>query len=266
MKIENSSNSSKGEIQGNTIIQISPAIKWCFTLHNYNNDDIENLNSSESSKFLIFSKELGKEGKTPHLQGYIEFKKKVRPKGMFNKQIHWEKAKGNKEQNIEYITKENGYYWINGNEIKPLKIITELYDWQREALTLVSSEPNDRVINWFWEDKGNIGKSAFVKLLCVKYNALLLSNKSADMKYGIVKYIEKKKFPPKIIVIDIPRSVDKQFFSYTGVEEIKNGCFFCPKYESEMVVFNSPHMIVFANEEPDTEKMSLDRWNIINII
>ena len=119
----NSSNSSATSGKGNTKpSQIAPAVKWCFTLHSYTLSDIESFNSSKSSKFIIFSEETGSKGETPHLQGYIEFNKKVRPVGMFeNKTIHWEKAKGNREQNISYITKEGGRYWINGTEVKPLK-------------------------------------------------------------------------------------------------------------------------------------------------
>lgn len=59
--------------------------------------------------------------------------------------------------------------------------------------------------------------------------------------------------------MDIPRSCRK-YVNYTGIEEIKNGCFASTKYECEMIVMNSPHFICFANDEPQVEKMSQDRW------
>jgi hypothetical protein len=99
-------------------------------------------------------------------------------------------------------------------------------------------------------------------LVCKK-KALVLSSKSADMKYGIVKYIEKHGHAPQIIIIDVPRSVDLNFLSYTGIEEVKNGCFFSPKYECDMVCFNSPHVIIFANEPPNALKCSADRWKVV---
>ena len=264
--MNNSSNSSNETgIVGNTK-QLSPAKNWCFTVHNYTENDINEFNSSNSSNFLIFSEERGKSGETPHLQGFISFTKKCRPKNLFsNNTIHWEKAKGNKEQNIKYITKEGGTYYINGEKILPLKIINDLYDWQQNIVNICKNDPDDRTINWIHESEGNKGKSALCKLLCAKYGALLLSNKASDMKYGIVKYHEKHNKYPKIILIDIPRSVDLQYLSYTGIEEIKNGCFFSSKYECDMVLFNSPHIFIFSNEKPTISELSTDRWNIINI-
>ena len=85
MKNENGAN---GELafSGNTIEnaaddkkkRVNQSVKWCFTFHNYTKKDIENLNGDIGAKFVIFSEELGGGGvgKNPHLQGYIEFKKK----------------------------------------------------------------------------------------------------------------------------------------------------------------------------------------------
>ena len=39
----------------------------------------------------------------------------------------------------------------------------------------------------------------------------------------------------------------------------------CSKYESKPVIRNSPHVIVFANFEPDKSALSEDRWLILNI-
>ena len=55
------------------------------------------------------------------------------------------------------------------------------------------------------------------------------------------------------------------YLSYTGIEEVKNGCFFSQKYESAMVVMPYPTIIVFANEEPCYGKMSQDRWRVQQI-
>ena len=38
--------------------------------------------------------------------------------------------------------------------------------------------------------------------------------------------------------------------------------FFSGKYESGMVRYNKPHVIIFANCRPDIEKLSKDRWKV----
>ena len=67
-----------------------------------------------------------------------------------------------------------------------------------------------------------------------------------------------------MIIIDIPRS-KSEFVSYSGIEEIKDMFFFCGKYESSMVCGENPHVIVFSNTEPDYDKLSSDRWSIVNV-
>lgn len=256
---------------GNTIpsrAQISTAKRWCFTLHDYNIDDINNINtvSTNSTNFYMFSEELGHGRSTPHLQGYIEFKTRVRPKNLFeNNTIHWEKSKGNKQQNMDYIKKEGGTIYINGLIEKKIKTISILYPWQESLKNKLLTNDNDRIIYWYHEGIGNTGKSAFTKYMCYHHKAIILSGKGADMKYGVIKYKETNNIAPHIIIIDIPRSMDLQFFSYTATEEIKNGCFFSNKYESNMFIMNSPNIVIFSNEIPDKEKFSKDRWIIHHI-
>ncbi|HHZ82357.1 MAG TPA: hypothetical protein EYN64_06535, partial [Flavobacteriales bacterium] len=176
MSSDSSDSSDKG---GNTIsplskkvFQISPAIRWCFTLNNYSEDNISSIitNIKTNCKFAIVGEEVGESG-TPHLQGYIEFKKKARPKGIFCEGIHWEKAKGNRQVNIDYCSKEDKVVFTLGM-CKPIKILTNLYAWQEKIELLYLNEIDDRKVYWFWEDTGNIGKSQFIKYMIVKHQVL----------------------------------------------------------------------------------------------
>lgn len=258
---KNSSNSSKKS--GNTK-QISCAKRWCFTVNNYNDNDINDIVKIGSSNKYIYGLEVAPTTGTKHIQGYIEFNEKIRPKNLFSNQtIHWEKAKGSREQNIEYCKKGGDFFtnFILSEEI----IVSEPYGWQLNVVNVITSPINNRLIYWFWENKGNVGKTSLCKYLCVRHNALLVTGKGTDMKYGIISYIAKHGWAPKIIIIDVPRSIDTDYVSYTGIEEIKNGIFFNNKYESDMCIFNSPHLIVFSNEEPNKDKLSNDRWRIICI-
>lgn len=255
--------------------RIIASIHWCFTLNNWLKEELDLLLehvSNGSIKSYIWEEEIGEEG-TPHLQGYIEFSKKTRPLELIKiKRIHWEKTRDVKSA-ILYCYKDfregkisADKLWTNIKIQKPIKVLSEnqLYDWQKEILNVVTSDPDDRSIYWYYEYNGNVGKSAFSKYLAVKHDAMILSGKSADCKYAIVKFHETKGYYPELIVFDIPRTM-QDYISYECLESIKNGLFFSGKYESGQVVMNSPHIICFSNEKPDTSKMSHDRWIIKKI-
>nr|WAE42307.1 MAG: replication associated protein [Cressdnaviricota sp.] len=100
------SQSTLGE--GNTNLPRNRARRWCFTLNNYTDDDVSLISLYfEKEKYFIFGKEVGENG-TPHLQGYVEFNNqkdfstliKIIPR------IHWEKAKGDRNSNIKYCSKD----------------------------------------------------------------------------------------------------------------------------------------------------------------
>lgn len=143
----------------------------------------------------------------------------------------------------------------------------QLFPWQEEVLTIISSEPDSRTIHWFVDDTGNTGKTSLAKHICLSTEGtLFLAGKAADMKYGCCSYIDQAKNPPlRVVIVDLVRT-QETFFSYQGLEEIKNGIFFNTKYESKMVIYDCPHVIVFANWMPQVEKLSKDRWSIHSIL
>ena len=273
----NSSNSSG--LGGNTITpnpivkkQISPAIRWCFTLNNYNQEDIDNLVPKFQLllKYSVVSFEVGDSG-TEHLQGYIEFKTKRRPVGTFNNpRIHWEKAKGSKEQNLEYCSKDGNFCKKLCINFKKKRIISFPWEnnmkiWQLQILDIVKEIPDDRTIFWYWSREGNIGKTQFCKYLTHHYGAICLSGKGADVRNGIVEYKKTNGDFPEIVLFPIPRSYNSDYLSYEALENIKDMYFYSGKYEGGMICGPPPHLFVFANEPPNEEKCSMDRWNIVNI-
>lgn len=263
---KSSSNSSTKS--GNTR-QISPAVHWCFTYNNYDETSIKDLLDKLSSSKYVFQEEIGEQG-TPHLQGYVAFNKKVRAKQYVGiDKIHWEKKKGTIKDCIRYCSKsetrkENGRLWIKGLEIeKEIKTITPR-GWQKEVIEIISQEPDDRSIHVFYEKDGNVGKSQLAKYMCVHHNGLVLMGKGSDMKYGIAEYMDTHMNYPSLIIIDIPRS-HSEFVSWAGIEEIKNACFFSPKYKGKMIIGNCPHIIIFCNKKPELNNLSEDRWKLHHI-
>jgi len=147
---------------------------------------------------------------------------------------------------------------------KPLLLIESLRPWQQTLFDKLKKDPDDRTIHWYYDHVGNVGKTSFAKLMCAKHGAMYICGKASDMKYGIVSFHEKNNHYPEVLILDIPRQSFGRT-SYKGLEEIKNGIFFSTKYECGMHIFNPPHLVVFANEEPDYEMMSEDRWNVVEI-
>ena len=242
---------------------------WCFTWNNYPSDAVDQLDRvfcGLGAEWLL-GHEVGESG-TPHLQGFADFGKRKRPQEAVKiKQIHWERCKGSRTQNIEYVTKDGNDIRGNIKYDKPLKLITpggEGYEWQTECLNIIKQEPDDRTIHWYYEETGNRGKSALVKYLCAKHDGLLVSGKGSDVKYMVKQFKEAQGYYPTLILYDIPRSC-QDYVSYTAVEEVKNGCFASTKYECNMVLMNNPHVVCFANFEPEYMKMSADRWTVHNI-
>lgn len=260
-----SSNSSKGK-SGNSK-QISPAKHWIFTINNHKEKDIIFLMECSSIEQLSMQEETGESG-TPHLQGYLKFVTKKRPLsilGIKETKGHYIPCRSVKDA-IIYTQKADtrtGRQFVKGLRIvRPLKVLKteQLYDWQKRVVDECMQEPDDRTINWLWDWEGNKGKSQLVRYLVINRNALLISGKGADIKYLIAQQTQ----PPDIILYDIPRTA-QGYVNYTALEEIKNGIFCSNKYESKMVVMNSPHIFCFANFEPNTDAMSADRWKVTEI-
>lgn len=238
-----------------------------FVWNNYSDDSVDLLERTFTMFGVkyIFGKEVGESG-TPHLQGYIEAPSRVRPIERFKlpRCIHWEVAKGTREENVKYCSKDGDY--CCSFELRPprgIKLIKPM-GWQTEVLNIIEQEPDGRTVHWYWDHDGKTGKTSMAKYLAWNYKALILDGKAADMKHGIVCYRLGCGKLPEVVVFDLTRSME-QFVSYQGMENTLNMCFFSSKYETEMVVGPCPHVFVFANFEPDYEKLSKDRWHVTEV-
>lgn len=260
-----------GSRTGNTgTVRARLSSYWNFTFNNYM-DHMDHLISvlNHECTWYVFQEEKGENG-TPHLQGTLKFinrKRLTQCKQLLGKELHWEITRC-VNASIAYCSKEEtraGKQWTKGIDIpKPIKLITEFKPWQQDIINILNEEPNDRTIHWFWDNNGNIGKTALTKYICVNMNAIVLSGKQNDMFNGVLQYHKSTGKWPNVVIFDIPRSA-LDYVSYGGMEKIKDGMFFSGKYEGGMCVFNSPHVLCFANAKPDTSIMSQDRWSIIQL-
>uniref|UniRef100_UPI00404745CB hypothetical protein n=1 Tax=Aliarcobacter sp. TaxID=2321116 RepID=UPI00404745CB len=205
--------------------------------------------------------------------GVVLFKQKISFKQLkeINPKIHWEKLR-NKKAGIDYCQKldtKNGDVITNmkfkKKLIDPLEDIikeNKLRPFQKEILNRIKNKPDDRKIYWFYEEEGAVGKTALAKHICMNYNALYVSGKCADIKFGVVDFLKEKELD--VCLFAFPRTYE-DYVSYEALESIKDGIFYSGKYESGMVMFNSPHIIIMANFAPNLDKLSKDRWVIKKI-
>lgn len=136
-----------------------------------------------------------------------------------------------------------------------IKTIQHLLPWQEELHTELSQEPDDRKVIWYCDWEGGTGKTSFAKYMAVHHHATVMTNaKSNDIAYGLPDH-------PKIVIFNLTRS-SQDHINYEAIEAIKDGLIFSGKYESKTKVFNSPHVVIFANKLPDKQKLSADRWDI----
>ncbi len=272
MRKKGQSDKKRPEGNGNTktLSGHSPRYRnWFFTLNNPEKDDKEILIDILGQKGqYLFQLEKGKEG-TIHYQGVFFSKSNIAFTTLqkINGKIHWEKAR-NKKACLEYCSKEDTH--IQGERYTNIKLPRklkdplkdlELYKFQKDILDMIKTEPDDRKIYWFWDEEGNIGKTTLAKHICMNYNAIYLGGKGADIKYGVSQYISKHPEGLDICIFGFPRSLE-DYVSYQSLEEIKDGFFFSGKYEGGMCMYNTPHVIVMANFQPNTSKLSSDRWVI----
>lgn len=262
-------NGDRGKGNTNTLPRTNQLKKWCFTFNNYEQSDIDVLETKfkEICVKYIFQEECGTKD-TKHLQGAIWLKKKMRFQEFgLSKKIHWEKMIS-EEGSLNYCQKEDtrtGRIITNIKLKKPIKIISDLKIWQKKIYDIFLEEPDERSIYWFYESEGNVGKSAIVKYLLVKHKGevcFLTGGKQSD----IINVVFNDDFENmKACVFDLARC-NEGHISYSAIESIKNGLICNTKYEGGYAVFNSPHVFIFANFPPESpKKLSQDRWRIYKI-
>ena len=244
---------------------VTAKYKYDLVLNNWTDAEYNAIISKLSEKCakFIVGKEIGEEG-TPHLQCAITLKVKERITGI-TKWTGFTRCSLRETRNDEALSEycRKGGDFVSFGYPKPLKLITVLRPWQQDVKDLVIQEPDDRTITWIWGAKGGEGKTQLAKYLCYHHNALYAAgSKTADIM-NLVFNSDMDKH--RIVIWNMPRDTDQWGIKYTQLEQVKDGIIFNGKYETGMKLYNSPHIVVFANFAPDGSKMSEDRWKVITL-
>lgn len=111
---------------------------------------LQGVVGDQGAQYLVYGHETGESG-THHLQGYVEWSKKISLKSLKKhlgtKRIHLEKANGSLDQNQAYCKKEGGVVFEDGTPMRPVGQL----DHQLEDLFI--STPN--CINCYAQGKRN---------------------------------------------------------------------------------------------------------------
>lgn len=213
----------------------------------------------------------------PHYQGYLNLKKKNRSGALKNSiksifpAIHFSPASNTGKLALQsYVMKTDTRMdgpWgkraiYTGRDIWPEE---KWPQWQVDLKNYLLTElPDERVIQWIFDDKGGQGKSKFVKWIEWQKHGMGFDYESAQN----LKFVVCENPPQRVYLFDCTKSAPKGIAIeelYCALEAIKNGRIRHGKYKGGAIMMDTPHVVVFANFKPDSTKMTQGRFNVIDI-
>lgn len=189
-----------------------------------------------------------------HLQLALSLKKKQRfewLKRHFMPEAHLEVSRA-VEKAHDYCQKEESrvegpWFWpprATTNIKDPLQDI-ELYQWQQEIKEIITQEPDQRKIYWYWEPDGGAGKTTFARHIALQHDiAYFIKAKESDIYHNYKGQ--------RIIIFNLNSQINIERLNYGIFETLKDGILYSGKYEGKTLVFDYPHIFVFANSPPNT--------------
>lgn len=117
----------------------------------------------------------------------------------------------------------------------------------------------ERQVLWVVDNEGNAGKSFLANYLNVLYNYLLLDG---TMNVRDLAMLFHTKYDG--VCLDVPRA-SLNTFNYEALETFKNGYMSSGKYSGRILRFDPLPVIVLANDHPNYQMLSADRWVVLSV-
>lgn len=151
------------------------------------------------------------------------------------------------------------------NEMKrSFALQTKLKPWQKELADLFDTAADRRSIYWIYDKIGNTGKTFLGSYLEGLYPQQVVNVQST--KADAILYCLQDVHYPRGVILDMTRSKGGEYISYDLIEQIKAGNILSTKYKPRRRHFRPIHVFIMSNGLPEVRKLSLDRWQIIEII
>lgn len=125
--------------------------------------------------------------------------------------------------------------------------------WQLSVVNILVQQ-TERQVLWIYDHKGNAGKTYLSAYLANHYGAFVTrGGKHADIAYNY-------DFQP-FVVFDYTRSKE-EMVQYDLIEQFKDGVIDSNKFFSVTKKRKDIKLVIFANFQPQLDKLSEDRWII----
>ena len=147
----------------------------------------------------------------------------------------------------------------------------KLRPWQIKVFNIIEEKKNEeRKVFWVHDVKGNTGKSWFQNYVEAYYGYQRVFRCDLRIKHKDICNILRKRglSTINIFMFNDARSTEGDGYvnCYRILEDIKDGAITSSKYDNDIIKVNTPNIvIVFSNVRPNKEKLSKDRWMIIDI-
>jgi len=246
---------------------VNQQYKYDFVINNYTELEVSQVSQSisEICKKAVFGLEVGESG-TPHIQGYISLKKKMRITELA-KIAGFARASFRKVRNenalIEYCQKENCCFKLGFK--KTVRIVETLRPWQLKVETSCKQTPDERTINWIYDPDTNNGKTTFTKYMVVKHKAMFFTGgKKADIACQLALEEKGGRDLNDNMIVLFNFGFEEDEIDYKVFENLKDGLISSSKYKSSGLCFNNPHIWIMSNQLPN-ERIISNRINVWKI-
>lgn len=243
---------------------------WKVNYHLKDDESFESVFNTLQSKVVpfcakyIFSEEYGSKGKTRHIEGGFITREDRKRRSAIQSSFKFSDCQKSKKANwqaiINYCTKEGNTRITNETIKRPITYINrdDFYIYQEKIMSIISEEPDNRTIHWFFGPKC-IGKTQLLKYLCGKHGANVITirteqhalaqvyktHETVDI-YCMNLTADQSKYQPHCIFSILESIKDEMFSASFGTE--CNG----------MCLMNTKHVIVMANEPPKFAHTEID--------